>query len=119
LSPFRYYGSQPPHGAEREGVGVFFKDNSSVFSSAWRERRSAAAPTRGSSSAADAKDSAPVILGIVSWMNTLAIVILAVLVAVPLVIVGVMFMWAAVRDGEEDRALQARLGIRRRTRLGR
>jgi len=49
----------------------------------------------------------------------LAIVVLAVLVAVPLLIVGVMFVWAAVRDGEEDRALQARLGIRRRTRLGR
>ena len=52
-------------------------------------------------------------------MNTLAIVVLAVLVAVPLLIVGVMFVWAAVRDGEEDRALQARLSIRRRTRLGR
>ena len=35
--------------------------------------------------------------------------------------VGVLasFVWAARKDGEEDRALQARLGIRRRTRLGR
>ena len=30
-----------------------------------------------------------------------------------------MFVWAARKDGEEDRALQARLGIRRRSRLGR
>jgi hypothetical protein len=30
-----------------------------------------------------------------------------------------MFVWAARKDGEEDRALQRRLGIRRRTRIGR
>jgi nitrogen fixation-related uncharacterized protein len=30
-----------------------------------------------------------------------------------------MFIWAAKKDGEEDRAVQRRLGIRRRTRLGR
>jgi hypothetical protein len=29
------------------------------------------------------------------------------------------FVWAARKDGEEDRALQKRLGIGRRTRLGR
>jgi hypothetical protein len=29
------------------------------------------------------------------------------------------FIWAAKKDGEEDRAIQKRLGIRRRTRLGR
>jgi hypothetical protein len=53
-------------------------------------------------------------------MDTLAVIILIVLVVVvPVVIVGAMFVWAAVRDGEEDRALQKRLGIRRRTRLGR
>jgi len=52
-------------------------------------------------------------------MNTVAIVILIALLAVPLVVVGAMFVWAAIRDGEEDRALQKRLGIRRRTRLGR
>ena len=52
-------------------------------------------------------------------MDTLAIVILIVLLAVPPVIVGAMFIWAAIRDGQEDRALQKRLGIRRRTRLGR
>jgi hypothetical protein len=30
-----------------------------------------------------------------------------------------LFVWAARKDGEEDRAVQRRLGIRRRTRLGR
>jgi len=30
-----------------------------------------------------------------------------------------VFIWAAKKDGEEDRATQRRLGIRRRTRLGR
>jgi hypothetical protein len=35
------------------------------------------------------------------------------------VVMFVLFVWAARKDGEEDRALQERLGIRRRTRLGR
>ena len=53
-------------------------------------------------------------------MNTAAAIIVILLVVVlPAVIVGALFMWAAVKDGQEDRALQARLGIRRRTRLGR
>jgi nitrogen fixation-related uncharacterized protein len=30
-----------------------------------------------------------------------------------------VFIWAAKKDGEEDRAIQKRLGIRRRARLGR
>jgi len=34
------------------------------------------------------------------------------------VVIG-MFVWAAKKDGAEDRALQRRLGIRRRTRIGR
>jgi type IV secretory pathway TrbD component len=29
-----------------------------------------------------------------------------------------MFVWAARKDGEEDRAVQRKLGIRRKTRLG-
>ena len=46
------------------------------------------------------------------------------IVAIVLALAGVLvtaclFVWAARRDGEADRALQARLGIRRRTRLGR
>lgn len=52
-------------------------------------------------------------------VDALAIAVLIVLVAVPLAIAGVMFVWAAIRDGEEDRAIQQRLGIRRKTRLGR
>jgi hypothetical protein len=52
-------------------------------------------------------------------MDALVVVVLVVLFVVPLVIVGAMFVWAAVRDGEEDRAVQRRLGIRRKTRLGR
>jgi hypothetical protein len=35
------------------------------------------------------------------------------------VFVAGLFVWAARKDGEEDRELQRRLGIRRKTRLGR
>ena len=48
----------------------------------------------------------------------LGIVILALSVA-GVIVVGILFVWAARKDGEEDRAVQQRLGIRRRTRLGR
>ena len=41
------------------------------------------------------------------------IVVVIVVFAVPLVVVGVVFVWGARKDGEAD------LGIRRRTRLGR
>jgi hypothetical protein len=34
-------------------------------------------------------------------------------------VVIALFVWAAKKDGEEDRAVQRRLGIRRRTRIGR
>jgi len=47
----------------------------------------------------------------------LGILILAVSVA-GVILVGIAFVWAARKDGEEDRALQKRLGIRRKTRLG-
>ncbi|MDQ2984384.1 MAG: hypothetical protein M3R70_10765 [Actinomycetota bacterium] len=52
-------------------------------------------------------------------MKIAAEIVLLVVVLVPLVIVGVVFVWAARKDGDEDKAVQARLGIRRRTRLGR
>jgi hypothetical protein len=52
-------------------------------------------------------------------MELLAIILAVVLIVVPVIVFGVLFVWAAVKDGEEDRALQKRLGIRRRTRLGR
>ena len=46
-------------------------------------------------------------------------ILVLVLLVAPLVLVGYVFVWGARKDGEEDRALQRRLGIRRRTRLGR
>jgi hypothetical protein len=52
-------------------------------------------------------------------MDITLAVVLGLIVLLPAVLVGVLFVWAALKDGEEDRALQARLGIRRRTRLGR
>jgi hypothetical protein len=51
-------------------------------------------------------------------VHTVAIAVLIALLAVPLLIVGVMFVWAAIRDGEDDRAVQGRLGRRRNTHLG-
>jgi hypothetical protein len=51
-------------------------------------------------------------------MNTLAAVLLIVLLAVPLVIVGALFVWAARKDGADDEATQRKFG-RRSTRLGR
>ncbi|HEU5211568.1 MAG TPA: hypothetical protein VFU10_02240 [Gaiellaceae bacterium] len=38
---------------------------------------------------------------------------------VSVVVVGVLFVWAAKKDGEDDREVQRRLGIRRKTRMGR
>jgi hypothetical protein len=52
-------------------------------------------------------------------MDTATAVLVVVLVAVPIVVVAVLFVWAARKDGQEDEAVQRRLGIRRRTRLGR
>jgi hypothetical protein len=52
-------------------------------------------------------------------MDAALVIVLVLLVLVPAVLVIGMFVWAAVKDGQEDKALQARLGIRRRTRLGR
>ena len=48
-----------------------------------------------------------------------ALVLVSVIAFASIVLVLALFVWAARKDGEEDRALQARLGIRRRTRLGR
>jgi hypothetical protein len=50
-------------------------------------------------------------------MAIAAVILVAVLVALTAVVVGA-FIWAAIKDGEKHRAVQARLGIRRRTRLG-
>ncbi len=52
-------------------------------------------------------------------MDMAAAILLVLLIVLPVVLVGGMFVWGAIKDGQEDKALQARLGIRRRTRLGR
>ena len=52
-------------------------------------------------------------------MKLAAEIVVAVVLLAPLPIVFYFFIWAARKDGEEDRALQRRLGIRRKTRLGR
>jgi hypothetical protein len=52
-------------------------------------------------------------------MNVALIVIVLLMLFVPFVLVGVLFVWGAAKDGQEDKAVQRRLGIRRRTRLGR
>jgi hypothetical protein len=48
-----------------------------------------------------------------------AAIVFGLFVFLPAVLVCGLFVWAALKDGQEDRALQTRLGIRRRTRLGR
>jgi hypothetical protein len=50
--------------------------------------------------------------------TALGIVVLAVSVA-GVVVAFAAFVWAARKDGEADEETQRRLGIRRRTRLGR
>ena len=52
-------------------------------------------------------------------MDTAAAIIFGLSILLPVVFVGGLFVWAARKDGQEDKALQARLGIRRKTRLGR
>ena len=52
-------------------------------------------------------------------MTTAAGVFLLVFSLLTVVVVLAAFVWAARKDGEKDRALQRRLGIRRRTRIGR
>jgi hypothetical protein len=57
--------------------------------------------------------------GYATGMNTAAGILLLVVSLLSVIVVLAAFVWAARKDGEEDRALQRRLGIRRRTRLGR
>jgi hypothetical protein len=52
-------------------------------------------------------------------MHTGPEIVLAVVTALTILGVLALFVWAAVKDGREDQAVQRRLGIRRRTRLGR
>jgi hypothetical protein len=50
--------------------------------------------------------------------GTVAGIIILVTMIVSVVVVGVVFIWAAKKDGEDDQAVQRRLGIRRKTRMG-
>jgi hypothetical protein len=50
--------------------------------------------------------------------GTLVAIVVTVALAVNVAIVAAMFIWGAKKDGEYDRSVQRRLGIRRRTRLG-
>ena len=52
-------------------------------------------------------------------MNTLLAVVIVLIVVLNVALVGYLFVWAAVKDGEYDKATQQRLRIRRRSRLGR
>jgi nitrogen fixation-related uncharacterized protein len=45
-------------------------------------------------------------------------IVILISMIVSIVVVAVVFLWAAKKDGEDDRDVQRRLGIRRRTRLG-
>ena len=50
-------------------------------------------------------------------MSDAALVISSIGAFVSVVVVLALFVWAARKDGEYDRSVQKRLGIRRRTRL--
>ena len=52
-------------------------------------------------------------------MEIAAVVFASVFAVLSVVLVLALFVWAARKDGEADQATQRRLGIRRRTRLGR
>ena len=52
-------------------------------------------------------------------MDLAAGIVFGVFVLLLAAFIAGLFVWAAKKDGEEDVALQKRLGIRRRTRLGR
>jgi len=52
-------------------------------------------------------------------MNTGQEIVLAVVAVATILLVLGLFVWAAIKDGQEDKALQKRLRVRRRTRLGR
>jgi hypothetical protein len=52
-------------------------------------------------------------------VSTAAAILVAVFVFGMILLVLGLFVWGAKKDGEEDEAVQRRLGIRRKTRLGR
>ena len=52
-------------------------------------------------------------------METTVAIVVTVFAVLAFALVLGLFVWAARKDGQEDRAVQSRLGLRRRTRLGR
>jgi hypothetical protein len=54
-----------------------------------------------------------------SYVDIVVRALAVLLIVLPAEIIGALFVWAAIKDGQEDRALQDRLGIQRRTRFGR
>jgi len=52
-------------------------------------------------------------------MDTAAEIVMGAFTLALAIFIAAMFVWAAKKDGDEDVALQKRLGIRRKTRLGR
>jgi hypothetical protein len=52
-------------------------------------------------------------------VSTAVAIFVAVFLLLTLLLVLGLFVWAAKKDGEQDEAVQRRLGIRRKTRLGR
>ena len=52
-------------------------------------------------------------------MKLAAEIVVVLILVGPIVVFGYLIVWAAPKNGEEDQALQRRLGIRRKTRLGR
>jgi nitrogen fixation-related uncharacterized protein len=52
-------------------------------------------------------------------VSTILGIVIAAVSLFTIAVVVWAFIWAAKKDGEEDRAVQKRLRIRRRTRLGR
>jgi hypothetical protein len=52
-------------------------------------------------------------------VHTAAVIFISAILLGSVVVVLALFVWAAKKDGEDDEAVQRRLGIRRKTRLGR
>jgi hypothetical protein len=51
-------------------------------------------------------------------MQTAAEILIGAFMLLSVVVVLAVFVWGAKKDGDEDKAMQRRLGIRRKTRLG-
>jgi hypothetical protein len=61
----------------------------------------------------------PIVLGHTIDVTVATDIVVLVLLVIPVIVLGALFVWGARKDGEEDRELQRRLGIKRKTRLGR